>query len=96
MSLGKILAWKFDNAPGIRTRERQDAKGKPDGSGVMEVFDWPSALGPEPTQAQIAQWTGEYNARPPIPSRDEILADLLQSAPDAAKWGILIAHLKGD
>ena len=53
-SLAEVLAWKFDNAPGIRTRE--------DGQGGMKIFDWPEALGPEPTQTQIDTWTAEFDA----------------------------------
>ncbi len=54
-SLAEVLGWKFNHAPGIRTM------GSPSGA---VIFDWPPALGPEPTAAQIAQWTAEYVARP--------------------------------
>ena len=53
-NLAEVLAWKFDNAEGIRTRE--------DGQGGMEIFDWPEVLGPEPTSEQINTWTAEYDA----------------------------------
>ncbi|KKM18060.1 hypothetical protein LCGC14_1669480, partial [marine sediment metagenome] len=56
-SLAKVLAWKFFDAPGIRTREKKDGK--------MEIFDWPPDLGPKPTKAKIARWTAELEALPP-------------------------------
>ncbi len=56
-SLAEVLAWKFNDAPGIRTREKKDGK--------MEIFDWPSNLGPKPTKAKIARWTAELEALPP-------------------------------
>ncbi len=54
--MGEVIGWKFNHAPGIRTREKPD--------GTMEIFDWPAALGPQPTPAQIAQWTMDFKARP--------------------------------
>ena len=69
MSLAEVLAWKFNDAPGIRTREE---------NGKMEIFDWPESLGPVPTQGQIGQWTGEFNDRPP-PSLDEIYDQTMQN-----------------
>lgn len=63
-SLSGVLTWKFNNPPGIRTRDKV--------SGGMEIFDWPTAaLGPEPTAAQIATWTTEFDALPPIDLIDE-------------------------
>lgn len=56
-SLADVLGWKFNLAPGIRTRE--------DKSGQMEIFDWPSKLGPKPTKAKITKWTAEFEALPP-------------------------------
>lgn len=49
MSIGMVLGWKFNHAPGIRTREG-------------EIIAWPENLGPLPTGEQIAQWTAEYEA----------------------------------
>ena len=83
MSLASVLAWKFDNAPGIRTRE---AKGK------MEIFNWPAALGPKPTKAQIGQWTTEFNARPPAPHRLEAQAQAIEGAGDLAALKMLVAQ----
>ena len=55
--LADVLAWKFDFAPGIRTREGPDGK--------MVIFDWPKkALGPQPTSDQITQWTADFEALP--------------------------------
>ena len=52
-SLAEVLSWKFDSAPGMRTREKLD--------GSMEIFDWPvDALGTEPTAENIQSWTEEY------------------------------------
>ena len=48
-NLSEVLGWKFNHEPGIRTRD-----------GVLTA--WPSSLGDEPTQAQIDQWTAEYEA----------------------------------
>lgn len=65
-SLAEVLAWKFNNAPGIRTRE--------DGVGGMEIFDWPTAaLGSKPTASKITTWTAEYEARPPELDPNEAL-----------------------
>lgn len=85
-ALGEVLAWKFDNAPGIRTRE--------DGKGGMEIFDWPAPLGPMPTRAQIVQWTADYAALPVPKSRGEALADTLDTAIDADRWAALSAHFR--
>ncbi len=68
-SLANVLGWKFDFAPGIRTRQNKDGK--------MEIFDWPSNLGLKPTKAKIAQWTAEFEALPP--PEDELI-----TAADAA------------
>ena len=60
-ALAKVLAWKFDNAPGIRTREVLDVDGNP--TGVMEIFDWPlEELGVQPSQTEIDTWTAEFDA----------------------------------
>ncbi len=64
MNLAEILAWKYPSNTeggvqnGIRTRYNSDAD-------KLEIFDWPSRLGPEPTAAQIAKWTTEFEALPP-------------------------------
>lgn len=73
-SLAEVLAWKYDTAPGIRTRE--NAKGN------MVIFDWPKVLGAKPTLAQIAAWTEEYDALPPAPDPNDELAASLQSLKD--------------
>jgi hypothetical protein len=52
VTLGSLLGWKFDNAPGIVTRD-----------GVLT--EWPSGLGPRPTDDQITTWTAEYEAAQP-------------------------------
>ena len=56
MSLAQVLEWKYGPKPGMQTR---------DVNGQMEIFDWPSKLGPEPTAAQIKKWTAEFEALPP-------------------------------
>ena len=61
--LADVLAWKFNFAPGIRTREGEGAEE----GGEMVIFDWPEALGPQPTSDQIAQWAVDYEAREPDP-----------------------------
>lgn len=50
--LGAILGWKFDDEPGIRTRNG-------------EIAVWPASLGPEPNEAQIATYEAEYHATHP-------------------------------
>lgn len=45
---GAILGWKFNHAPGICTID-----------GV--ITEWPAALGPVPTQAQLNSWAAEYD-----------------------------------
>ena len=75
-ALANVLGWKFNFAPGIRTRENKNGK--------MEIFDWPSNLGPKPTKAKIAKWTAELEALPPP-------EDELTKAADAATT---IAELK--
>lgn len=57
-ALATILEFHFPGVGGIRTRQNED-------TGKMEIFDWPEALGDEPTQADIGKWTGEFNANPP-------------------------------
>lgn len=54
-SLALILAWKFNNVPGIRTREKRD--------GTFEIFEWPNELGPLPSEADLRQWSVEYETR---------------------------------
>ncbi len=49
MSLGEVLGWKFNYAPGIRTRDN-------------ELVSWPASLGPAPTQSDIDTWTAEFGA----------------------------------
>ena len=75
-ALANVLGWKFNFAPGIRTRENKNGK--------MEIFDWPSNLGPKPTKAKIAKWTAELEGLPPP-------VDELVTAADAANS---IAELK--
>ena len=55
-SLAEILAWKFEGAQGIRTRENEE-------TGDMEIFAWPVSLGLKPTAAQISLWNSEMDAR---------------------------------
>ncbi len=57
MSLAQVLEWKYGSKPGMQTRENLD-------TGEMEIFDWPSKLGSEPTAAQIKKWTAEFDALP--------------------------------
>ena len=45
--IGAVLGWKFNDYPGICTRNNV-------------ITAWPTALGPQPTQAQIDTWTAEY------------------------------------
>ena len=47
MSIATVLAWIFDNAPGIRTVD-----------GVLT--EWPMTLGPIPSEVQIDAWNLEY------------------------------------
>jgi hypothetical protein len=47
--LGLVLGWKFDNYPGITTREEV-------------LVGWPEALGSRPTTSQVTTWTQEYTA----------------------------------
>jgi len=73
-SLAQVLAWKHNGAPGVRTHENVQ-------TGKMEIFDWPTAeLGPEPTPAQIATWTAEFDALPPTPDPDDVLDDAIGRA----------------
>lgn len=68
-NLGEVIGWKFDHAPGMRTREKSD--------GTMEIFDWPAALGAKPTAANIRSWTQEFNALPtPVDPNDELAQSL--------------------
>ena len=65
----EIIAWKFDNAPGMQTRN-----GK--------IFGWPSNLngGVSPTELELDQWDADMTAldfKPP-PTVDEILEALLE------------------
>lgn len=53
-TLAEVLAWKFNNVAGIRTRQKAD--------GAMEIFDWPDSLGAMPAAADIAAWSAEYFA----------------------------------
>jgi hypothetical protein len=74
-SLAEVLAWKFDNSPGIRTKESAITPGK------MIIFDWPlGKLGPIPTAAQISTWTAEFDALPPKPDPDVELAAAIEAA----------------
>lgn len=82
--LAIVLAWKYDGAPGIRTRKVD---------GKFEIFDWPAALEAEPTMSQIAAWTKEYEALPNTapPTAEELARALIdasvltQAQIDAAK-----------
>lgn len=78
MSLAQILEWKYGNKPGMQTREVD---------GKMEIHDWPSKLGSEPTAAQIKKWTADFEALP----TPEDIHDTLDRAADEATT---IAELK--
>ena len=47
--IGLVLGWKFNNAPGICTKNEQ-------------ITQWPESLGTFPTLSDINTWTAEYNA----------------------------------
>ena len=67
-SLAQVLEWKFPNTEGISTGENV-------ATGKMKIFDWPLTLGPEPTQAQIIQWTLEFDSLPtPLTLAEEVVA----------------------
>lgn len=46
-SIGTVLGWKFNHHEGITTENNV-------------LVEWPDALGPKPTQAQLDDWTTEY------------------------------------
>ncbi len=78
-SLAEVLAWKFDNAPGIRTRE--------DGQGGMEIFDWPTVLGPEPDVAQITAWAVDYDSFIALnTNKDKIKAEMHTRINQGIRW----------
>ena len=78
-SLAEVLAWKFNDAPSIRTRENKNGK--------MEIFDWPSNLGPKPTKSQIAQWTAEFKA---LPTPEDELVEAVRAANSIAELKIVL------
>ena len=47
--IARIIGWKFDYFPGMMTRENV-------------ITQWPEALGPVPTAAQLEVWDAEYEA----------------------------------
>ncbi len=47
ISLGAVLGWKFNDAGGIVTANK-------------EILEWPIALGNRPTKEKIETWTKEY------------------------------------
>lgn len=49
-TLSQVLEWKFDKAEGIETKNEQ-------------VTAWPKALGKEPIEEDLTEWTSEYEAR---------------------------------
>jgi len=63
MNLGFVLGWKFDNAPGIRTRKNK-------------LTAWPADLGPPPTAQQISDWTAEFEQLEPEPTTEEMVKAL--------------------
>ncbi len=87
-AISEIIAWKLDNAPGMRTREGAD--------GSMEIFDWPPTLGPMPTAADLTQWDADMSAagiqEGPEPGVDEILEALIEQVP--APPGSKLADVK--
>jgi hypothetical protein len=56
--ISDILAWKFSDAEGIETVD-----------GV--IAGWPASLGSRPTDAEMSQYSTEYDAKPA--SREETL-----------------------
>ena len=58
-SLAEVLAWKFDNASGIRTRQKDPTDTSPNPQ--MEIFDWPSTLGERPIEEDISAWKLELD-----------------------------------
>ena len=79
MSLALVLEKQYPGKPGIRTREND--KGK------MEIFDWPSKLGPKPTKSQIAQWTAEFEA---LPTPEDELVEAVRAANSIAELKIVL------
>lgn len=82
--LAEVLAWKFNNAPGIRTREGSNRR--------MEIFDWPEALGNQPTDTDIAKWTKDFDKLPPQSTPED---DLDAAIAKASTLSELKAALKG-
>ncbi len=60
-------------------------------TGEMKIFDWPNALGNEPTQGQIDGWTTAYDALP-HETPDKALDNAIDGA---ATLAALKAVLKG-
>ncbi len=81
-ALANVLGWKFKFAPGIRTRENDEGK--------MEIFDWPTKLGPKPTKSQIAQWTAEYEALPTPEDERDVLDRAANAATTIAELKIVL------
>ncbi len=79
MSLALVLGKQYPEKPGIRTRENDE--------GEMEIFDWPSKLGPKPTKSQIAQWTAEFEA---LPTPEDELVEAVRAANSIAELKIVL------
>lgn len=94
--IGAVLGWKFNHTPGIMTRDEV-------------ITQWPEALGPLPTQAQLDTWVVEYEAYldgekqkadADKAKKDKAKVDLntliTTENPDPTKWKIedVVAHLK--
>lgn len=74
-SLAEVLAFKFPGVEGINTREKFAHPEPFDSFRDMEIFDWPTGQGPEPTQAQLNNWRGQFEALPvekPVMSVEEM------------------------
>ncbi len=90
MSLAEALAWKFHKPgtesgveDGIRTRYNSDTK-------KVEIFDWPSRLGPKPTTTQINKWTTEFEALPPSEDIHVVLDKAAKAANSIAELKIVL------
>lgn len=53
-SLGQVLGWKFNHAPGIETVVHEDA--------TEEIRAWPSSLGPVPSESDLALFRTQFIA----------------------------------
>lgn len=83
ISLAEVLAFKFPNVEGIRTREKMDHPEPFDPLRDMEIFDWPTVAAGrgEPSRVELTKWRTEFDSllvEKPLLTAEELAAQMIK------------------